>query len=225
MKSSTSHLLSRTFEPKTFRLAYEKSPVFFSSVNDNDSAIRKLLKKYIGEDSELLEPDAHEELAYGNARIIHKTFTLSRQGNGRFSDGKQGAWYCARDCDTAIDEAAYQQMRRMDRSNGKKSGVYTDEVIFKELFAKITGKFYHTALPRDKDVLGTEPKKAYPLGQELAHKIVRAGGQGIIYSSVRRSGGVCLAVFDPESIQNVEVAARWKISWNGSRRYTPERID
>ena len=44
MKSSTSRLLSRIFDPKTFRLAYEKSPVFLSSIDDvTASAIIALL--------------------------------------------------------------------------------------------------------------------------------------------------------------------------------------
>ena len=230
MTSSTSRRLSRTFESKTFRLTRDESPALSVSVDgDEDLAIRELLKKQL-ENSSLLRLKTYEYPAYGNVRIIHKTFTLSRQGgNGRFSDKKQGAWYCSGDHNTAIDEVAYQHMRKMDFRKGKKpgtyNGVYTDEPVYRELFADITGNFYHTELPRDKDVLGKNPDTAYSKGQKLAHEIVKKGGQGIVYPSVRRSGGVCLAVFDPEAIQNVRLGARWKIIWNRSRKYKTKRLE
>lgn len=214
----------KIFEPvQTFRLTYEKSPVFSPSIDDEeDLAVRKLIRERV--DSKLLKLDAYEEAAYGSARIIHKAFTLSRKGGGgRFNDDAQGAWYCALEHDTAIEEVAYQHIRRMDKSGYDNPGVYRDEVIYQKLLAEFTGPFHDAReLPRGKGVLGNEPKDAYPLGQKLTREIIAKGGRGIIYPSVRRSKGTCLVAFHPQMVQGLQFGERWKISWNGSREHTVE---
>ena len=47
---------------QTFRLTYEKSPVFSPSIDDEENlAVRKLIRGRV--DSKLLKPDAYEEVA------------------------------------------------------------------------------------------------------------------------------------------------------------------
>ena len=198
----------------TFRITSEKSPVFSQSVNDDSKlCIRELLK-------ELADGRLPEELTYSiGAKIINATFTLSKQGGGmRFNNGAQGAWYCAFELWTAIKEVTYHRMRELDEI-----GVYEDEVVYQELLAEFAGPFHDArGLPRNKGVLGSEPKDAYPLGQKLAGKLMAEGGRGIIYPSVRRPKGTCLVAFHPQMVQNFRFGKRWKISWNGSREYTVE---
>ena len=87
-------------------------------------------------------------------------FALSRRGGGmRFNDGAQGAWYCAYEYQTAIEEVAYHRTCVM-----KRTGVYEDEVVYHELLAEFSGSFHDArGLPRDKGVLGKGPKDAYRL--------------------------------------------------------------
>ena len=210
---------------KTFRLAHEESPVFSLSIDDEDDlAIRKLIRERV--DSKLLKLDAYKELAYGDARIIHKAFILSRKGGaGRFNDDARGVWYCALEHDTAIEEVAYQHIRRMEKSGEEKPSMYKDEVIYQELFAEFACPFHDArGLPRNEGILGTEPKTAYPLGQKLTRELRAEGGREIIYPSVRRQEGFCLVAFHPQMVQGLRFGSRWKISWNGSREYTVEEV-
>ena len=161
-----------------------------------------------------------------NSEIIDKTFELSKsEGGSRFNDGARGAWYCALDSDTAIAEVAYHQVRRMDKIGMYEPGVYRGKVIFQELLAWFVDPFHDIrGLPGGKDFLGTEPKIAYPTGRDYANKLRAKGELGIIYESVRRPGGICLAAFYPQMVRDLQFGKRWKISWNESHEHTAEEI-
>ena len=164
------------------------------------------------------------ELAYGTrygTSHINAAFAYSRPKVGnRFNDDTRGAWYCAFDCKTAIKEIAYHLIRELDWANAQE-----DEFIYQELLAGFIGEFHDARkLPRNKGVLGTDPETAYPLGQELARKIMAEGGCGIVYPSVRRPKGTCFVAFYPQMVQNLRYGARWKLSWNESNKIKAEEI-
>ena len=195
----------------TFRLAHKKSPALSQLVDDaNELSFRKRIRELINDLSrtkhtELSEPGAHEPTHGINAEIINTTFSLSRRGGGgRFNDGARGAWYCAFECQTTIEEVAYHRTCIMDRT-----GVYEDEVVYHELLAEFAGSFHDArGLPRDKGILGNEPNDAYPLGQKLTRELIVEGGRGIIYPSVRRQKGTCLVAFHPQMVQNLRFGKR-----------------
>ena len=45
---------------------------------------------------------------------------------------------------------------------------------------------------------------------------LRQGSPGIIYPSVRRKGGICLACFRPALVSNVRKTARYRFTWTGA---------
>ena len=202
----------------TFRLISEKSPILSPFIRDEDSLlILRQIKELTSNWSSVYE------LVYGiNARIINATFTSHsrpKEGN-RFNDDTRGDWYCAFECQTAIEEVAYHHTRELYRIDE-----YKNEIIYQELLAGFTGAFHDArGLPRDKGILGTEPETSYPLGQKLANELIAEGGRGIIYPSVRIPKGTCLVAFHPQMIQGLQFGKRWKMSWNGSREYTVEEI-
>ncbi|HYN38795.1 MAG TPA: RES family NAD+ phosphorylase, partial [Rhodospirillales bacterium] len=51
--------------------------------------------------------------------------------------------------------------------------------------------------------------------QELAERLLQEGSAGIVYPSVRRPGGTCLACFRPALVQHVRRAGRWRFTWAG----------
>lgn len=183
---------------------------------------------------EILEPVStfrltHEESPVlslsNNAEIINETFALSRRGKGmRFNDKAQGAWYCALENETAIEETAYHQIRRMEDSGLYGRPPVPDKpFVFQQFLAEFTGQFHDArGLPRNEGILGSDPETAYPLGQKLADKLTAEGGRGIVYPSVRRPEGTCLVAFHPQMVQNFQFGKRWKIRWNGSREYKVE---
>lgn len=215
-------------EPATVRLiptAYHKPPVL-SPIVDTDEE-RAILEQIEGltsarqkaERSGLSALDARE-LAYGvwGASYINAAFTYTRSEGNRFNDGSRGAWYCAFEDLTAIEEVAFHRTRELSRI-----GVFEDEAIYQSLLAGFIGEFHDARdLPRGESILGDDPERAYPLGQELASALRAEGGRGIIYPSVRNPKGTCLVAFHPQIVQNVRLGARWKIIWDGSPEYIVE---
>ena len=218
-------------ESATIRLiptSNHKPPVLSPLVDDDNE--RYILEQFEGRTSNRLIAERSglpgldkRELAYGpeyGASHSNAAFSYPRQPEGnRFNDGKRGAWYCTLEHDTAIDEVAYHRTRELGRI-----GEYDDEFLYQELLAGFIGEFHDARkLPRGEGILGDDPATAYPLGQDYANRLRAKGGRGIIYPSVRREGGTCLVAFHPQIVQNVRFGDRWKISWNGSPKYTAEK--
>ena len=138
-----------------------------------------------------------------------------REGN-RFDVGARRSWYCALDILTAIKEVAYHHIRDMCRNRKD----FRSNVIYHELLAEFIGDFCDIQERKPgEDILGTEPGEAYKLGQKFACEQEAKGKDGIIYESVRKPEGICLAVFSPQTVQNVRLGSSWKLIWNGSSKY------
>lgn len=219
-------------EPATIRLVSNsdhKPPVLSSLVDDDNE--RYILEQFEGRTSNRLIAARSglpgldkRELAYGpgyGASHSNAAFSYFRKPEGnRFNDSERGAWYCALDSRTAIDEVAYHRTRELSRI-----GEYVDEPVYQELLAGFIGDFHDARkLPRGEGILGEDPATAYPLGQDYANKLRAEGGRGIIYPSVRRKRGTCLVAFHPQIVQNLRPGDRWKIIWNGSPKYTVEKV-
>jgi RES domain len=67
--------------------------------------------------------------------------------------------------------------------------------------------------------LDPDPAIGYPAGQALARRLrAEVGSNGIVYPSVRRQGGTCLAAFRPDLVQDPREGGIWRLTWQG----TPE---
>ncbi|MBF9052590.1 RES domain-containing protein [Roseobacter sp. HKCCD9010] len=142
---------------------------------------------------------------------INAAFAYTRDEGNRFNDKTRGAWYCAFEDLTALEEVAYHRTRELKRIN-----VFDDEVQYQSLLASFVGDFHDVrGINPEPDYLGEGPKHAYPKGQLLASQLRAEDSLGIIYPSVRHPGGTCLVAFHPHSVQNVRFGARWKFTWNG----------
>ena len=73
-------------------------------------------------------------------------------------------------------------------------------------------------------ILHEDKEIAYPLGQELARKLVSRNSNGIVYPSVRDINGTCFVAFRPEVVQRVRDGGRWLLTWNGSPAYTAKQV-
>lgn len=199
-------LIEKSEPVKTFRLTVEEA-IFLPRLVDNRN--------------ELLYLELVTRLTnITGAEIVNMIFTNSR-GNSRFNDKTQEVWYCAFEHDTAVQEVAYHRKRIQEDTEE-----FGNEVIYREFFADFTGVFHDAqALPPGEGILGADPKTAYPLGQKLAHQLRAEGGRGIIYPSVRKSGGICLVVFHRESVQNARLGGRWKMSWSKEGELNMEKIE
>jgi hypothetical protein len=55
----------------------------------------------------------------------------------------------------------------------------------------------------------------YVESQELADRLLDAGSLGLVYPSVRRRNGTCVACFRPALVMNVRKAATYRFVWKG----------
>lgn len=212
-------------EQATVRLiptAYYKPPVLRKLVDSDDELkileeIEALTSRRLrAEKSGLANLDPRELVfaAWGHTHI-NAAFTYTRPEGNRFNDAGRGAWYCAFDELTAIDEVAYHRTREL-----MNIGCFEDEVIYQTLLAGFMGDFHDLRqLVKGHACLDPDPAKGYPEGQKLANELRAEKSRGIIYPSVRRQGGTCLVAFEPHLVQNVRPAAKWKLTWDGTADY------
>lgn len=143
---------------------------------------------------------------------INAAFTYTREEGNRFNDNTRGAWYCAFEDLTALEEVIYHRTRELKRIK-----VFEDHIDYQSLLASFVGKFHDVRnLDPMPGFLGPDPSTAYPLGQKLARDIRDGGALGILYPSARRTGHDCLVAFSPHLVQNVRYGGKWHLRWDGS---------
>ena len=67
--------------------------------------------------------------------------------------------------------------------------------------------------------------ESYVASQRFALDLLASGSNGIVYRSVRREGGTCLACFRPRLLASVRVAGHYEYRWNGSARPAIRRVN
>jgi hypothetical protein len=127
----------------------------------------------------------------------------------RFSDGRFGVLYVARDFDTALFETIHHHQAFMART--REPAGWTSQ--FRELVLDVAAALH--------DLRGTaSPALApddYRAGQQLGAALRAAGSEGIVYPSVRRPGGACAGLFYPDLARSVVQARHLDYHWNGAR--------
>jgi RES domain-containing protein len=146
---------------------------------------------------------------------INAAFTYTRPTGNRFNDGTRGAWYCSWETMTSVAEVAFHRTRELAYI-----GVFDDQARYVELLADFIGEFPDLEDDPGHPALHPDPDVGYPEGQALALTLRREGHRGLIYPSVRRSGGRCLVAFEPSAIQSVRPGTSWDLIWKGTPEYT-----
>ena len=57
--------------------------------------------------------------------------------------------------------------------------------------------------------------ESYMVSQELAERLLAAGSLGVVYPSVRKPEGTCLACFRPALVTNVRQGRAYLFRWDG----------
>lgn len=156
------------------------------------------------------------ELKRWGSTYVNAAFTHTRPTGNRFNDANRGAWYCAFDELTAIEEVAFHKTRELAYTDE-----FHDEMAYQAYLADFIGDFPDL---RGSDptpqCLSADPAVGYPAGQQLAKELRDAGHSGLIYPSVRRQDGTCFVAFEPQIVQNVRPGAKWLLSWAGNPHFT-----
>jgi hypothetical protein len=88
-----------------------------------------------------------------------------------------------------------------------------EEVGYDDYLADFTAGFHDLRGMKDEALSPT----SYVRSQQLAAELLALGSLGIVYPSVRREGGTCIACFRPSIVGNVRKSYRYKLIWTPLR--------
>ncbi|HWF98081.1 MAG TPA: RES family NAD+ phosphorylase [Steroidobacteraceae bacterium] len=150
------------------------------------------------------------ELVFGVPyyRIVNAAFSHPHPLGGRFNDPERGAWYTAFELKTAQAEVAFHRTVHL-----AEIGRFHDEVTFDDYLSDFSAEF-HDLRGQDafRDCLDPD---SYVQSQALAERLQAQGSLGVVFPSVRRPGGTCLACFRPALVGNVRRKATYGFRWSG----------
>lgn len=151
------------------------------------------------------------ELIFGlpNYRIVNAAFAHAHPLGGRFNGPERGAWYAAFELKTAQAEVAFHKSVQL-----AEIGRFEDEVTFDDYLSDFSGELHD--LRRRSEFLDCLDPDSYVRSQALAERLYAAGSLGVVYPSVRRSEGTCLACFRPALVGNVRKGSTYRFRWSGS---------
>lgn len=142
---------------------------------------------------------------------IMAAFTHVNALGSRFSDGRHGVFYAARERATAVAETRHHHGRFLAAT--------------KEGPMHLPMRLYHVAVDarlHDLRPAGAVPTAVYDAdhyaaARTLGHALHAAGSAGVAYRSVRHAGGQCAGLFRPRGARQCVHAAYLLYAWDGER--------
>lgn len=152
-----------------------------------------------------------DELVFGvpHAHVVNAAFCHPHPLGGRFSGPDRGAWYAAFELKTSQAEVAFHKSVQL-----AEIGRFEDSVTYDDFLADFTASFHD--LRHARGFKGCLEPDSYVAPQDLAESLLSAGSLGVIYPSVRRNDGTCLACFRPALVANVRRDRTYRFTWHGS---------
>ncbi|MEI7710013.1 MAG: RES family NAD+ phosphorylase [Rhodospirillales bacterium] len=144
------------------------------------------------------------------ASLVMGAFThASPERPSRFSDGSYGVWYCGDRFEVALAETAWHFERFM-RATAEPPG----EADYRELICAVRGS---VADGSDPALLRSDDWAA---GQTFGRIVRSAGGDGVVFPSVRYPAGTALGLFWPDCVAlPVTQARQFRYGWDGTQMH------
>jgi hypothetical protein len=166
-------------------------------------------------ESGLLPGIDSRELVFGipSYRIINAAFCHRSDSPSRFSSSDRNAWYAGFETDTSQAEVAYHKQRLLQETAWEEEEVadYVDYLAdFHADFHDIRNSNEHA------DCLSPT---SYAASQQLAASLLDSGSSGIVYPSVRRTGGTCIACFRPVLVTHVRQGQTFRFVFPNSTTF------
>lgn len=192
-----------------------------ASAEDFDAlyALEALTNPRLREEAGLISAVRPEHRKYGPGfGSVMAAFTHLNPNGSRFSDGRYGVFYAAREKDTAIAETRYHQSRFLAAT--REAPI---DLQMRLQWVDIEGRFTDVRrLPVDHPVYARD---TYAASRALAEPLrAAATSAGIVCRSVRNwsrnaaadSGGQCVAAFHPGPVSACRHAAYLLYRWDGN---------
>ena len=155
-------------------------------------------------------PEAEWVVGRPMASVIMAAFCHPRPGGGRFNSSERGAWYAATDLATAHAEVVYHRGREL-----AEVGVSETRLQMRLYRADFRTTFHDLRALTPRNQRWHHPS-SYVESQALAAELLAQGSHGVLYRSVRRAGGECVACFRPALVENVRPGAHFEYRWDGA---------
>lgn len=140
---------------------------------------------------------------------VMSAFTHVHPDGGRFSTAKFGAYYAARELPTAIAETVYHRERFLRAS--KEPPI---DLQMRSYLGNIRADLHDV---RGGDWPRLHDPHSYAISQAFATRLRDKGSEGIVFDSVRKPGGQCVALFYPDLIGPVKQGPHLLYRWDGAR--------
>lgn len=152
------------------------------------------------------------------ASIVNAAFCHAHPLGARFNGPDRGAWYAAFELETAQAEVAFHKSVELAEIGWEEESVTYDDYL-----ADFNADLHD--LRGDARFRAYLSPESYVASQALADALLHGGALGIVYPSVRRAGGTCLACFRPALVTNVRKGRTWRFTWTAGAgpRITRER--
>ena len=137
-------------------------------------------------------PDDDWVIGVPGATIVMAAFLHAAPEGGRFNSSQLGAWYAARELQTAVRETIYHHTRRLAAS----SMGFDATITMREFVIALDARLI--------DLRGQQTIQPmlfhsddYTESQRFGEARRQAGDIGIIWNSVRRPAGECVVIYRP----------------------------
>lgn len=162
------------------------------------------------------------ELVHGvpHAKFINASFAYAKPREpNRFNPAERGAWYAALAVETCVAEVGHHLTRAL-----ADAGDFHAVVEYSEMLSSMAGVFVDLRQTPDHRCVDPNPAVGYPAGNAVAAATRAAGYNGVIYPSVRKAGGTCIAALWPNVVQSVVQGAMYRLSWSGTPTFTASAL-
>jgi hypothetical protein len=145
------------------------------------------------------------------AQIVNAAFSHPHPLGSRFNDPERGAWYAAFEIETSQAEIAYHKTLELAEIDW-----WYEAFTYVDFLADFSAEFCD--LRGDARFVSCLDPESYVVSQTFAERLLVDGALGIVYPSVRRSAGTCIACFQPALVGNVRKGGQLVFRFQG----TPE---
>jgi hypothetical protein len=188
-----------------------------AAISDNDAHLQAIFELDHATNDRLLAGQGLlpgigvEELVFAvpHAAVINAAFCHPHPLGSRFNGPSRGAWYSAFDLETSQAEVGFHKSVQL-----AEVGRFEDTVTYDDYLADFSADFHdlRSAPPRMRACLDPD---SYAESQALAERLLEVESLGVIYPSVRHTGGTCVACFRPALVTHVRRGKTYRFTWNG----------
>ncbi len=155
-------------------------------------------------------PDTDWVVGVPGATLVMAAFLHAAPEGGRFNGPKLGAWYAARDLQTAMRETIHHHTRRLAASDmGFDASITMRELVCTLDVRLLDLRGRHAEHPSLYD------RDDYTASQAFGEAVRARGDTGIVWTSVRHPAGECVVIYRPRTLLPVMQGRHIEYRWHG----------